>query len=562
MIFDPEELPALTAADVATLNLPSTTDLTKQPATAAFPITVQQYMKVPQGSRVDFEDALSEDPAGLAEIRTSQDMMKAIFPMKKTFLNLFPNISTLRYGAHVRNINTAGFPGAGINETGLYSIIVSSRMGNYKQVTNKPITQICHLVSIENFETTKRNLKFANASTERIALTSLFSWTYLALPPNPVNFKDSIENVLSGMQVLRPPANWLASVFLKTTTASGDNQNALTALGKRLVSGYTLARWRAETGEETVAFNRGPLVPQKVPQPVSDWATHSNTSKEYQILDTTTGIVDLSYSSAWQLGKTLAISDTSFSSALSRFRSFVQNMASSATRLQVNNVQPQSALVRNVANHVKKIADISSGGGSEPKRVTAPSDKALAPPLDHPSVAPIFRQKIKDVVRAAASTVGGNIYNEFNLGDPHSNTDWTIILKWISEKLYLTDIPAHVLFPDPSFIPEESLRFFHVDDIWMDCLIDGALSVANHLERDDDAIREEIKQAYNAYLSDASLPNPPQIPGYGFILRSAIIKVMPDIRITVCLSSARSVLPQVWQPTVALDGERLLCGFD
>jgi hypothetical protein len=135
-------------------------------------------------------------------------------------------------------------------------------------------------------------------------------------------------------------------------------------------------------------------------------------------------------------------------------------------------------------------------------------------------------------------------------------------LKWISEKLYLTDIPAHVLFPDPSFIPEESLRFFHVDDIWMDCLIDGALSVANHLERDDDAIREEIKQAYNAYLSDASLPNPPQIPGYGFILRSAIIKVMPDIRITVCLSSARSVLPQVWQPTVALDGERLLCGFD
>jgi hypothetical protein len=279
MIFDPEELPALTAADVATLNLPSTIDLKKQPATGAFPITVQQYMNVPQGSRVDFEDALSKDPAGLAEIRTSQDMMKAIFPMKQIFLNLFPDISTLRHGVHVRNINTA-----------------------------------------------------------RIALTSLYSWTYLALPPNLVNFKDSVENVLSGMQVLRPPANWLASVFLKTTTASGDNQNALTALGKRLVSGYTLARWQAETGEETVAFNKGPLVPQKVPQkvppPVSDWATHSNTSQEYQILDTTTGIMDLSYSSAWQLGKTLAISDTSFSSALSRFRSFVQNNAASATRLQ------------------------------------------------------------------------------------------------------------------------------------------------------------------------------------------------------------------------------------
>ena len=165
----------------------------------------------------------------------------------------------------------------------------------------------------------------------------------------------------------------------------------------------------------------------------------------------------------------LAISDTSFSSALSRFRTFAQKNVASATRLQVNNVQHQSALVRNVANDVKRIADISSGSGSDLKRVTAPSGKALAPPLDHPSVAPIFRQNIQGVVRAAASTVGGNIYNEFNLGDPHSNTDWTVILKWISEKLYLTDIPAHVLFPDPSFIPEESLRFFHIDDIWMDC---------------------------------------------------------------------------------------------
>jgi hypothetical protein len=148
---------------------------------------------------------------------------------------------------------------------------------------------------------------------------------------------------------------------------------------------------------------------------------------------------------------------------------------------------------------------------------------------------PLLLQNIKNVVQAAASTVGGEIYNEFNLGDPHSNTDWTIILKWISEKLYLTDIPAHVLFPDPSFIPEESLRFFFIDDNWMDCLIDGALSVANHVARDDDAVRDEIKQVYNAYLSDTRLPNPPQIPRYGFILTSKIIKVMPDLRITVSL---------------------------
>lgn len=65
----------------------------------------------------------------------------------------------------------------------------------------------------------------------------------------------------------------------------------------------------------------------------------------------------------------------------------------------------------------------------------------------------------------------------------------------------------------------------------MDCLIDGALSVANHLEKDSDIIREEIKQVYNAYLQDTTLPNPPQTPRFGFILRSQVVKALPDLKI-------------------------------
>jgi hypothetical protein len=85
-------------------------------------------------------------------------------------------------------------------------------------------------------------------------------------------------------------------------------------------------------------------------------------------------------------------------------------------------------------------------------------------------------------------------------------------------------------------LPTESLRFFYIDDFWLDCLLDGALSVANHLDSDDDAVRREIKRKFNEYLRHevtGTGGRKPQIPCYGFIIRSKLIKAMPDLRITV-----------------------------
>lgn len=560
MVFDFEDLPPLGTNDPSALGLPSTINLQNQPSNGAFQMTVEQYFSMKKTSIVDFETAMTKtkpDPQGWASIQASQEKMTAIFPTKQTFLNLFPDISRLRYSTHVRNVNTAGFPGSGINETGLYSILMSSRMANYAQTSTvdptksprdqaamqKPTTQIVHLVSVENFEQTKQTiLSRGDDLSGRIGLISLYSWTYLALPPNPVNFINSIEKVLGGMQYLRL-LDTMVNSLAKKTVSDANQQKAISALSQRLKTGYTVARWRAETGEETVAWNRGPLVPCTTTwPPVADWPTHSNTSKDYQILDTATGIMDLSYSSAWQLGKTLAISDTSFSGALSRLRSTIQTWAASQTRAQTNSMTSRNALIANLGTTVKTLDSLNSGNVSDPRRITAPTNRTLAPPLDNPSVVPIFHANIKDAVSESGSTIGGELWNEFNKTG-HKNSDWTIIHTWISEKLSLTDIPAHILIPDPSFLPEESLRFFYIDDNWMDCLIDGALSVANHLEKDSDVIREEIKNTYNAYLGDTtSLPHPPQIPRYGFILRSQIVKAIPDLKITVsafCCSHLR-----------------------
>ena len=42
----------------------------------------------------------------------------------------------------------------------------------------------------------------------------------------------------------------------------------------------------------------------------------------------------------------------------------------------------------------------------------------------------------------------------------------------------LYPVPFHYLIPHPALLPSESLRFFHLDDNWVNALVDGALSIA------------------------------------------------------------------------------------
>jgi hypothetical protein len=64
-------------------------------------------------------------------------------------------------------------------------------------------------------------------------------------------------------------------------------------------------------------------------------------------------------------------------------------------------------------------------------------------------------------------------------------------------------------------------------------MIDGALSVANHLDRGDDQVRWEVKSLLNRYFDTEKKGFRPQVPHNGFFLRSQVVKAMPDLRITV-----------------------------
>jgi hypothetical protein len=553
VVFDPSELKLAstdeTALGIPILSAPTVPNTTAQPqqpvpnpgqvATPnAYPMTVGQYL-TNITSRVKYEAGYTtaDEKTAFQALQASTDPTTIIFPQKSLVQTIFNPTTQFLLMSHVRQIDTTGFPDAGVEEDGLYSVCISKRTGitSYPSTNPSPIpmTQVVHLVSLEYIQ--QSDLTSTNPS-DRIGLVSLYSWTYLSVPPNPVNFQTTMANLANNLQMLTAPQSSLASLSSSIATQKTPQlQEAAQQLYNRLSLGYTISRWRTAVGQETVAFTRGPLTPLPTPWKPSvanDWPGSSNTGKEYQILDQTLGVMDLSYSSAWQLGKLMAISDNVFNKALFRFRSLVHNAAASDTQNQVNGVLSKAAVLKNIAPAIGALKTATNGSNS-PARVILPSSDTVAPPLSHPQVAPVFTDNLFKIIDAQTAA-GEAIYTDYNLGSAN-NTDWEIINQWISDKLFLGGIPAQYLIPDPSMLPSEALRFFYIDSAWMDCFIDGALSVANHLEPLDDKVRRRIKDVYNVYLSNNIDPAPvkPPVPEYGFILRSALIKVMPDIRVTV-----------------------------
>jgi hypothetical protein len=66
------------------------------------------------------------------------------------------------------------------------------------------------------------------------------------------------------------------------------------------------------------------------------------------------------------------------------------------------------------------------------------------------------------------------VYNELN--EPISS-DWMIVCSWILDRIYLAGVPAHYYLPDPSYLPEESIRFFHIDCNWIEAMERLALPI-------------------------------------------------------------------------------------
>lgn len=467
------------------------------------------------------------------------DLFKSLFSTfddnNKRQVPATPDVNQYKYLSHVRNINTTGMAVAGVEDVGIFSVVVGSRSGPLENPTPESVS--VHLLSIEGVE----DMKSFPGDENLVALCSLHSWNYTVQPPGMINVYESFVSLGQTLDVLRAP-----DVIINSVRKNPDKVSQ--RIADRLNDGYSMVKYRTQTGEQTVALYRGPFTPTTVaPNKYLDKC--SNSGQDLQILDREVGMMDVTYSIAWQLGRTLALGDQTFLAALGRFRTAIHQGAMKEAKVHaLHGVHGSSCFPRrddiltNLSRTVKDLANVHVHDQPEQGRVPFTEGKSThrwhRPRLARESypalnfgASKIKKHYLKYAIKAAedlALSKNGGIYDETN--DPVS-TDWMVILAWVMDRMFLSGIPAHYLISDPSHLEHENLRFFYIDPNWVDCMIDGALSLANHMGEDRD--REAIKHIINNYVKHVPdhLVHTPQIPSYGFYLRSDLVTMFPDLKV-------------------------------
>lgn len=112
------------------------------------------------------------------------------------------------------------------------------------------------------------------------------------------------------------------------------------------------------------------------------------------------------------------------------------------------------------------------------------------------------------------------------------------VIDWLAQLVLLHNIPFNNLVADEKLLPNESLRLFYLDKNWTNALLDGALSIGIHSERDvllqaamNDIIRQETNKKLanikNNLQGNSTEVNEPQTVRLGTIsgmlIRSSIV---------------------------------------
>jgi hypothetical protein len=96
------------------------------------------------------------------------------------------------------------------------------------------------------------------------------------------------------------------------------------------------------------------------------------------------------------------------------------------------------------------------------------------------------------------------------------------VASWLARLVLLYGVPLNYLVPEETMLPKESLRFFFVDPIWIQSLVQGACSVGNNGYGD-----RLIDQALNQWTQ----PNPPAGAAQSSLTNQKAARVRDQLRL-------------------------------
>ena len=350
--------------------------------------------------------------------------------------------------------------------------------------------QIMHILSIEGYWQTlssdaasREQLRAAAERDDVFAFLTLAHWTFQTGGPPSLNeqFDVLARNLAQDTTTGNPRA--LEFVHQSARQMYHDHRAPTNWAEARLKSGFMPVDFTLPSNERTFAWYRGPLVPVEVApfDPKGENQPHAIWYSDSLIYDGNTGVFDLSYSAAWQAGRALSLANTALMAAWTRVLGYAQNTLEGeiiAQRRGLTTPKTKSA--------TKRFLDLLS---ANPEELKAKANNATAKipeqnskisqnlhPLDTWSrdgnpfstlKTAVTLKEVKDLLRTATS--------HSLLGDENSDLDF--VISTISSLLQLSTLPSHHLFPDESYLPNESLVFFNLDFVWLGYLLDGALTI-------------------------------------------------------------------------------------
>lgn len=400
-------------------------------------ITLEELTQT-SSSEVEFPTVILESGQKMDDKVTVIDVDRALLDQ------IMPRKSELELLAHVRQSKDEKGDLTGEEQ----AVIICNRL------PKKGGRSAVHLVSVEERYTDEGFYSRA-AADKKVRLVSLKSWSF-SCPKDGKSFKGLLENLDRNPSTLRlPETDYLdAERYLRM--------------------GYTLLPHSLRQGEKTVSWYHGPLA---TGENATEAQLPAQAADELVRYNKTTGLFDLSYAAAWEMGRLLALQSKQFSVDLYNWkRAHAQQVKQAEQQLLYPNLAVQS----------------TSGEVVElPEQITV----------------------------------------------------------WFDDLSLLRGVPFNYLVPDERMLPKESIRFFYVDGLWVDCLLDGAYSIGRVTTSD-----YELDQSH-----DQSPASSPYKRVTGFIVRSEVVSGWPGLLVDGYDSDGKS-LNQLRMERMS--EEILLCLFE
>lgn len=402
------------------------------------------------------------------------------------FSQIAPAAADLQYLAHIREVDTE--EGAdSVTTSEQHAVVVGNRVPAVGDVSR------AFLVSLEGMADYLPGLDGTPSPAigpdiDTVRLIVYQSWTFTVN-----DLDETLEKLLEGLNEPAGSGGPITTLMLPITgraPSAAEVARAMDAqaagrlsaddaeilLRNALLMGYVPADHHLRHGGHTVSFYRGPFVPLPVASTGAALYSGPDAANAY---NPQAGLFDVSYGAAWQLGQLLMLQSAGVANELYQWK---------------RNVTLWQAMTAEKAVLEQRLAGAEVFPTLLARRVVA----AVEPPLP-PDVA-----------------------------------------KWFGDLAALRGVPFSYLVPDVRMLPPESIRFFRLDQNWLDALIDGAFSVGragvseHSLEaRHAPMVRQLARSAAGRRRANrrAVSRDPSTTPVSGFLLRSQAVAGWPNLRV-------------------------------